>query len=267
MSLEQDIKILSAITATTTVAINELTEAIKNTVFVPPVITREPIPTLYSLEPWKLTLPTDDDGNGRADEILQPDLLTYSSEYFPIRGGNTLGKYDFICPAGGATTSTAKYARTELRHLTNFDWNTETKATLEFSVGQIDPKAKVVVFQCHDASRPEFKVVYTGESSLGAGDGLLRVLYKGTASSGDSVLILKENMSNGEVVKLDAIRAWDVLSFNGNNGGEVFTDGFSRSENDNNGSYYWKQGNYYQALSGGDCIVTHYTGCVNPVLV
>ena len=78
----------------------------------PPV----PAPAPAAIDParyGKLTLPTDADGDGSADEISADQLAAgYRSEYFEMRDGAAV----FTAPVdGGGRTANAKYVRSELR--------------------------------------------------------------------------------------------------------------------------------------------------------
>ena len=72
----------------------------------------------FDLTDWKLTLPVDRDQDGRADEVLEEDLMNGWSDpaYFytdPVTGGLV-----FRTPQrASATTATSDYPRTELREM------------------------------------------------------------------------------------------------------------------------------------------------------
>ncbi|HMJ92352.1 MAG TPA: polysaccharide lyase family 7 protein, partial [Candidatus Acidoferrum sp.] len=70
----------------------------------------------FDLSHWKLTLPINADGGttGKAVEVKQPQLQTYTSEFFYT---GTDGAMVFWCPVLGATTSGATEPRSELREL------------------------------------------------------------------------------------------------------------------------------------------------------
>lgn len=81
----------------------------------------------FNLSNFKLSIPSDDDKNGKSDTI-SPEKLNegYESEYF-YTGKD--GGMVFKCPSRGAKTSkNTKYVRTELREmLRNGDRSIETK--------------------------------------------------------------------------------------------------------------------------------------------
>jgi len=69
---------------------------------------------VFDLSIWKLTLPIDTKENGKSpDEIVQPELSTYTSDYFKLN--STRDAITFKSPAGGSTTGKSSYARSELR--------------------------------------------------------------------------------------------------------------------------------------------------------
>ena len=72
-----------------------------------------PRPLIDPASYGKLTLPTDADGNGSADEITAAALAAgYASEYFRVQDGAAV----FTAPVnGGGRTPNAKYVRSELR--------------------------------------------------------------------------------------------------------------------------------------------------------
>lgn len=63
---------------------------------------------LLDLSYWKLTLPIND-----AQEIKQPDLAIYSTQYMQLNSQKN--GVTFMSPAGGDTTGGSNYARSELR--------------------------------------------------------------------------------------------------------------------------------------------------------
>jgi len=112
---------------------------------------------LLDLEPWKLTLPTGDEGD--PTEILQPELSTFALEpYFHV---NAAGDgVVFRAHAGGVTTGNSSYPRSELREMAGDGsemaaWSTSEGThtlTLVQTITHL-PEAKphVVAGQVHDA--------------------------------------------------------------------------------------------------------------------
>jgi hypothetical protein len=67
---------------------------------------------ILDLSFWKLTLPINN-----AEEIKQPILATYTSQYMKVNANGT--GVTFYSPAGGDTTGRSNYARSELRERRN----------------------------------------------------------------------------------------------------------------------------------------------------
>ena len=71
----------------------------------------------FDLSDWSLSVPTDEDGNGRADHIKETELflMGYKSDYFYA---NNEGALIMTCPIGGFRTSlNTSYTRVELREM------------------------------------------------------------------------------------------------------------------------------------------------------
>lgn len=72
---------------------------------------------VVNLTNWKLTLPIPRSGSAKAQEILQPQLASYTiAPYFIVN--STGDGVVFQANAGGATTSGSGYPRSELREMT-----------------------------------------------------------------------------------------------------------------------------------------------------
>ena len=109
----------------------------------------------FDLSHWKLTLPRDDAGGttGEATEIKNPQLQTYSSEFF-YTGPD--GAMVFWCPVIGATTSGATAPRTELREQmvagsSSLNWSTIGTHILrgQCRVTQLPDTGAVIIGQVH----------------------------------------------------------------------------------------------------------------------
>lgn len=70
----------------------------------------------FDLTDWSLSVPTDEDGNGKADQVKEIKLSSgYSSKYFYLAED---GGMVFKCPIGGFKTSkNTTYTRSELREM------------------------------------------------------------------------------------------------------------------------------------------------------
>ncbi|PWJ41971.1 polysaccharide lyase family 7 protein [Sediminitomix flava] len=107
---------------------------------------------------WKLDTTSDQDGNGKADEVKQPLLNKYwDKKHFKVSEDRKA--IVFTAFAGGATTKGSGYPRTELREMTNggkdkASWSsTEGRHVMEITqaVTNLPYKKKhVVVGQIHD---------------------------------------------------------------------------------------------------------------------
>lgn len=118
----------------------------------------EPEPTGIDLTDWKLTLPTDANGDGKADEIRQPTLAGF--KFVPYFYERADGGIQFRAPCDGATTEGSSFPRSELREMTNdgrdeAEWETDDgairrlEAELAFThLPEIKPH--VVGLQIHD---------------------------------------------------------------------------------------------------------------------
>ncbi len=136
---------------------------------------------LLDFSSWKLTLPTDTQRQGRADEISTPDLQYFSHpEFFFI---NSSGDgVAFRAPCGGKTTKGSKYPRSELREMTESGkkraaWSTDDnkfhEMTVKLAVTHTPAKKKhVVCAQIHDKTddvlmvRLEGKKLFIERNSL-----------------------------------------------------------------------------------------------------
>ncbi len=112
------------------------------------------------LSAWKITLPVDEDGDGKPDEILQPELATFThpETFFPTEKGDGLV---FRAHCGGFTSKNSSYPRSELREMEAdgqkmASWSTDDEdlhvMTLRVAVtGVPRKKPHVVCAQIHDA--------------------------------------------------------------------------------------------------------------------
>lgn len=107
---------------------------------------------VFDLTMWKLTLPTGK--SGKPDEIKQPALATYSSEFFhTVDGPGVL----FKAPQKGVTTPNSKNTRSELREMkpggsSNASWSSGTMEAVLAFTHLPSSKPHVVGMQIHDSS-------------------------------------------------------------------------------------------------------------------
>jgi poly(beta-D-mannuronate) lyase len=115
---------------------------------------------VLNLTNWKLTLPIAADGSSKAQEIVQPQLASYSvAPYFTVNGGGD--GVVFQANAGGATTSGSGYPRSELREMASggarpASWSTTSGTsamTVRTAITHLTSvKPQVTVAQIHDDS-------------------------------------------------------------------------------------------------------------------
>jgi poly(beta-D-mannuronate) lyase len=121
---------------------------------------------LLDLNDWKLTLPIDTNLAGTPDEILQPELATFSLDpYFHLNARSNGVVFRAHC--GGVTTSGSAYPRSELREMTNTGqdlaaWSTTSgKHTMVVRQAILHTpvvKPDVTVAQIHDATDHPFAI-------------------------------------------------------------------------------------------------------------
>lgn len=129
-----------------------------------------PAEVLGGLKLWKVTMPSDDNGDDKADEVKQPDLMTYANNpYFRVtpEGDGVV----FRAIAGGARTSKGTaYPRSELREMTadvqNADWEcTTAKRGMYIEQAMIHStvaKSEATIGQIHDKKNDNLMIKYDG---------------------------------------------------------------------------------------------------------
>jgi len=168
---------------------------------------------VFSLKVWRLTIPMDDDGDGKPDEVSMPTLQYFEDpEFFYL--SKTGDSIVFRAKCGAPTTKNSKYPRCELREMKpggqeQASWGTNDgmihNMTITAAINKLPAnKQHVVCAQIHDADddllmirlegkklfieRNELEPVYlTKNYELGtffkvmiiADSGRVRVLYEG----------------------------------------------------------------------------------------
>jgi len=115
-----------------------------------------------------LTLPIDATGDGKADEILQPQLASFMLVP-PFHVSDDGAGVVFWANCGGATTSGSGYPRSELREMnggTGAAWGTADghvhTMTLRESITHVpDVKREVVAGQIHDSRDDVIEIRYS----------------------------------------------------------------------------------------------------------
>lgn len=119
--------------------------------------------SVFNLDNWKVTLPTDGgDGGTDADEVTQPALDTHADQYFHL---NESDEMVMIAPVVGATTSGSDGTRYELREMeggTEADWDIATSGLRQLTVtaaydptsitGGTGARQEMIVAQIHGAT-------------------------------------------------------------------------------------------------------------------
>lgn len=116
---------------------------------------------ILNLNPFKLTLPTglfaNLPQNGVPDEIHQPELSSYTDEYFYRKGSGVI----FHAPVGGIVQSGSKYPRCELREMSLdgsqlASWSPSvgrhTMTLVQQVIALPKNKPEAVIGQIHDAT-------------------------------------------------------------------------------------------------------------------
>ncbi len=115
---------------------------------------------VLQLKNWKLTLPVDTEHNGSPDEIKQPELESYSSQYFYLNPAKDAVVFKAF--TGGETTKGSNYPRTELREMSAdgkqpASWSSVSGRHILYIDQKVthlpDVRKHIVIGQIHDASR------------------------------------------------------------------------------------------------------------------
>jgi hypothetical protein len=101
---------------------------------------------LFDLTSFALQLPVSDGGGG-VQQIKQPALATYTSEYFYTNASS--GAMTFWCPENGAHTSGSSYPRSELRQVPDFTLGRKAQMNVSMSVDKLPTGGSIPVGQIH----------------------------------------------------------------------------------------------------------------------
>jgi hypothetical protein len=184
---------------------------------------------LLDLANWYLTLPTGAPGD--PDTVMQPQLATYTSEWFRVDGTGVA----FTANAGGVTTENSNYPRSELREMDGpkkASWsNTSGTHTLRLREAFTAlPKAKpdVVGAQIHDTRSDVIEIRLEGARLL--------VQY----ADGDQDVVLDPNYKLGTPYDLTIVAANGhiAVSYNGVQMADIPQSG---------SGWYFKAGSYVQS--------------------
>lgn len=129
---------------------------------------------LLGLANWKVTLPVAG-AKGTAAEITQPQLNTYSDNYFHLNGAQN--GVVFNAPVNGVTTSGSSFPRSELREMSGgqlASWSpvsgTHTMVVRE-AITHLPARGRIVSAQIHDAANDVIEIYLKGSVLYVAGDG------------------------------------------------------------------------------------------------
>jgi hypothetical protein len=122
---------------------------------------------LLGLTNWKVTLPVAG-ANGSAAEIKQPQLGTYSDNYFHLNGAQN--GVVFNAPVNGVTTSGSSFPRSELREMSggqSASWSsvsgTHTMVVRQ-AITHLPGRGRIVSAQIHDASDDVIEIYLNGST-------------------------------------------------------------------------------------------------------
>ncbi len=210
------------------------------------------------LQRWHLTLPTSKDQKAfPADQIDQPDLATYSSEWFKLNDAKTAVVFTSIM--GGATTSAGTaFARTELRER---DANGEKSAwdcandvrsmTIRQRILKTPThKPEMSVGQIHDAKSDNLEVFYRGPKKNvdGINDvGIMLAKFNGMSAS--KAPVLDDEYKIGDMMEVKVSTKAGVITVDYKNERSGKTSTVSAPFDKITGGCYFKAGNYPQACT------------------
>lgn len=220
------------------------------------------------LKRWHLTLPTSKDKQAfPADQIDQPQLATYSSEYFKLNEDKTGVLFTSIM--GGATTSAGTaFARTELREHDaqgeKADWNcardVRTMTIRQRILKSPTHKPEMSVGQIHDAKSDNLEVFYKGPKSGANGTSDVGVmLAKFNGESASVAPRLDDDYRIGDMMEVKVSTRDGVITVDYKNERSGKTSSASKPFTEITGGCYFKAGNYAQA-----CTKQNIYGVANP---
>jgi Alginate lyase len=190
---------------------------------------------VLDLTNWYLTLPTG--SPGEPDTVMQPQLATYTSEWFHVDGDGVA----FTAGAGGVTTQNSTYPRSELREMDGAkkaSWsNTSGTHVMELREAFVAlPVAKpdVVGAQIHDTESDVIEVRLEGA----------RLLVKNGADNSDIVMDPDYVLGTPYDLRIVAAGGHITVFYNGVQKADILRSG---------AEWYFKAGSYVQSnLTRGD---------------
>ena len=200
-----------------------------------PTATAEYPAELLDLTNWYLTLPTG--SPGEPDTVMQPQLATYTSEWFRVIGDGVA----FTAGVGGVTTDNSTYPRSELREMDGprkASWSdtsgTHVMELREAFIALPTAKPDVVGAQIHDTKSDVIEVRLEGA----------RLLVKNGADNSDTVLDPNYLLGTPYDLRIVAANGHITVFYNGQQKADILRSG---------AEWYFKAGSYVQSnLTRGD---------------
>lgn len=227
-----------------------------------------PADLLGGLKRWHLTLPTSTEKKAfPADQVDQPQLASYASEFFKLNDDKTAVVFTTI--VGGATTSAGTaFARTELRERDvqgeKAAWNCASDVR-SMSVRQRilktpRHKPEMSVGQIHDAKNDNLEVFYRGpEKNVNGSTDVGTMVAKFNGEAASKAPVLDDSYRVGDMMQVTVSTKAGVMTVDYRNERSGKTASASRPFEGVIGGCFFKAGNYPQA-----CTKTNIYGVENP---
>ncbi len=190
---------------------------------------------LLDLTNWYLTLPTG--SPGEPDTVMQPELGTYTSQWFRVVGDGVA----FTAGVGGVTTENSTYPRSELREMDGTkkaSWSntsgTHVMELREAFTALPTAKPDVVGAQIHDSESDVIEVRLEGA----------RLLVKDGSTNDDTVMDPNYVLGTPYDLRIVAANGHIAVFYNGVQKADILRSG---------SEWYFKAGSYVQSnLTRGD---------------
>lgn len=195
---------------------------------------------LLNLTNWKLTIPVNTSHEGTPDEITQPELASYNSDFFHLNSDKNAVVFKGI--VNGDTTAHSHYPRSELREMTDnglneASWSDDSGThIMEYRLAITHlpaKKSEVVAGQIHDESDDVVMI-------------RLEKNHLFVEADGDEIGDLDKNYQLGNIFSVK------IVAENGHI--KVYYNGKQKVDYEKSGDgYYFKAGCYTQSnLSKGE---------------
>ena len=182
-----------------------------------------PPSSVFDLHDWKLQIPGPKD-------IKQ--LQNYASKYFYLDGHKEMCFW--LDAAEKGTTPSAKYVRSELRHLPNWKASEDHSLSAEFHVDCHLKPDKVTVVQIHGITEQDKDAPPLLRVAVNNGD-LVAVVQNGNERHENDALMLKKNLGDAPVTIDVAVKAGQLT---------ISLDGQAKITRS---LAFWKYLNYFKA--------------------